>query len=70
DFLKALRENNNREWFTANKSRYQAEHAHVVEFAEALLARMGQHDQLVPMTGKQSLFRIYRDVRFSKDKSP
>ena len=70
DFLKELRENNNREWFTANKSRYQAEHAHVVEFAEALLARMGQHDQLVPMTGKQSLFRIYRDVRFSKDKSP
>ncbi|MCB0599497.1 MAG: DUF2461 domain-containing protein [Lewinellaceae bacterium] len=70
DFLKELRENNNREWFTANKSRYQAEHAHVVEFAEALLARMGQHDQLEPMTGKQSLFRIYRDVRFSKDKSP
>lgn len=70
DFLKALRDNNNREWFAANKDWYQKEHAHAVAFAEALLARMGQHDQLVPMTGKQSLFRIYRDVRFSKDKSP
>ncbi len=70
DFLKALRDNNKREWFTANKAWYEKEHAHAVEFAEALLARMGQHDQLVPMTGKQSLFRIYRDVRFSKDKSP
>ena len=70
DFLKALRDNNNREWFNANKAWYQEEHAQMIEFAETLLARMGQHDQLVPMTGKQSLFRIYRDVRFSKDKSP
>lgn len=70
DFLKELRENNGRDWFNANKDWYKKEHAQAVEFAEALLARMGQYDQLVPMTGKQSLFRIYRDVRFSKDKSP
>ncbi len=69
-FLRELRDNNNREWFTANKKRYQGELEHMIAFTEALLNRMGQHDNLVPMTAKQSLFRIYRDVRFSKDKPP
>jgi uncharacterized protein (TIGR02453 family) len=70
EYLRELREHNTREWFNANKPRYQAELAQVVAFAENLLARMSQHDELEPMTAKQSLFRIYRDVRFSKDKSP
>lgn len=42
----------------------------MIAFAEALLDEMSHHDHLVPMTGKQSLFRIYRDTRFSKDKTP
>lgn len=70
NFIKELQKNNNRPWFTENKALYQAEHAHMVAFAEALIDEMSHHDQLVPMSGKQSLFRIYRDVRFSKDKSP
>jgi uncharacterized protein (TIGR02453 family) len=70
EFLRELREHNNREWFNAHKPRYQAELAQVAELAEQLLARMSLHDELEPMTAKQSLFRIYRDVRFSKDKSP
>lgn len=69
-FLRELRDNNEREWFNANKKRYQAEQQHMIAFAGALLDRMGQHDNLAPMSAKQSLFRIYRDVRFSKDKSP
>lgn len=69
-FLRELRKNNNRDWFNDHKDRYREEHAKMLDFAETLIARMSTHDQLEPMTGKQSLFRIYRDVRFSKDKSP
>ena len=69
-FLKALSENNNREWFTENKKHYEQEHADIVAFADALLAKMNEHDVIETPSGKKSLFRIYRDVRFSKDKSP
>lgn len=70
DFLIDLQGNNNREWFTENKKRYEANQKNIVVFADALLAKMNQHDVLETPTGKKSLFRIYRDVRFSKDKSP
>jgi len=70
DFLNDLKENNNRPWFDANKSRYKESHEELITFAETLLSEMGKHDDIVPATGKKSLFRIYRDVRFSKDKSP
>ena len=69
-FLKDLAKNNNRPWFNDNKERYIAAHENMIEFAEALIDEMSHHDNLVPMTGKKSLFRIYRDIRFSKDKSP
>ncbi len=70
EFLRDLAKNNNRPWFNDNKDRYTAAHENMIEFAEALIDEMSHHDNLVPMTGKKSLFRIYRDVRFSKDKSP
>ena len=70
EFLQDLKGNNNREWFNAHKDRYLSEHQHVINFAEALMARMEAHDHIVPRTGKQSLHRIYRDTRFSKDKTP
>jgi uncharacterized protein (TIGR02453 family) len=69
-FLKAIEKNNNRPWFQDNKLKYEAAHLEMIEFTEALMVLMNKHDNLVPMTGKKSLFRIYRDVRFSKDKSP
>ncbi|MFK7784127.1 MAG: DUF2461 domain-containing protein [Crocinitomicaceae bacterium] len=69
-FLKDLRKNNNRDWFTENKKRYQGEHAEIATFAEALLTKMNEHDVIETPSGKKSLYRIYRDVRFSKDKSP
>lgn len=70
EFLKELGLNNNREWFTENKKLYEANLKNIVVFADSLLAKMNEHDVLETPTGKKSLFRIYRDVRFSKDKSP
>ncbi len=69
-FLLDLQANNNRDWFQAQKARYDASHQNMITFAEALFDRLSQSDQLVPMSGKKILFRIYRDVRFSKDKAP
>ena len=70
DFLRKLSKNNTREWFNANKDWYQREHQNMIEFADALINNMNQNDQIETASGKRSLFRIYRDVRFSKDKSP
>lgn len=69
-FLAELKENNNREWFTDHKDRYRVEHAKVADFADQLIEEVNKFDVLEPTTGKKSLFRIYRDVRFSKDKRP
>jgi len=69
-FLKDIRKNNNKPWFEKNKARYTAMHENMITFAEDLMKELGKSDKLVPMTGKKSLFRIYRDVRFSKDKTP
>jgi uncharacterized protein (TIGR02453 family) len=73
-FLRDLGANNDREWFTANKARYVE---HVQEPALAFIEDVGmrlpeisRHFVADPRTTGGSLFRIYRDVRFSKDKSP
>lgn len=70
DFLKKLARNNNREWFSKHKDEYVRAHENMVSFASALLAEMNKHDNIETASGKDSLFRIYRDVRFSKDKTP
>ncbi len=70
DFLSLLGKNNNREWFNKNKEHYLKAHENVINFAESLLMEMRRHDDIETLSGKKSLFRIYRDVRFSKDKSP
>lgn len=70
DFLHQLDANNNRDWFNENKSSYQLAHQEVIDFAEELLIRLKAYDQIVTNSGKKSLMRIYRDVRFSKDKRP
>ncbi|MEM6730142.1 MAG: DUF2461 domain-containing protein, partial [Myxococcota bacterium] len=73
-FLRELEKNNNREWFTANKSRYE-EHvkAPLLAFVgdiEAPLMKVSPHVVADPSPVGGSMFRIYRDVRFSKDKRP
>jgi uncharacterized protein (TIGR02453 family) len=68
EFLKLLKKNNNREWFAKHKDRYLSELANIEKFAEALFNEMNKHDVL-ENNGK-FLFRIYRDIRFSNDKTP
>lgn len=70
DFLKDLRENNNRDWFTENKPRYEKSHKEMYTFAESIIERLNQFDSISTPSGKKSLYRIYRDVRFSKNKDP
>ena len=73
-FVRDLEKNNDRDWFNANKSRYED---HVKEPALEFISDFGPklqkispHFDAIPKAVGGSLFRIYRDVRFSKDKSP
>jgi uncharacterized protein (TIGR02453 family) len=70
DFLRKLKKNNNRDWFNAHKDRYLEEHESMIAFADALLNEMNKHDVIETPGGKASLMRIYRDTRFSNDKTP
>lgn len=70
-FLRNLKQNNDRGWFSENKEKYTAAQQNVLEFVEELLAEMSKFDEnFAKMDPKKTLFRIYRDTRFSKDKSP
>ena len=70
DFLNQIAKNNNRDWFNANKATYTEAHENMIAFADDLLAAMQTHDHIETESGKRSLMRIYRDTRFSKDKTP
>jgi uncharacterized protein (TIGR02453 family) len=70
DFLKTLAKHNDREWFNKNKHLYTAAHENIISFTDDLLKEMNKHDNIETGSGKDSLFRIYKDVRFSKDKTP
>lgn len=69
-FLNQLKENNTREWFNAHKDEFIAQQSHIEEFASALLGMLNLTDVIETPSGKKSLYRIYRDTRFSKDKTP
>ena len=70
DYLQKLKKNNHRDWFNANKAAYQKELKLLEQFAEALLVELNRHDEIETPSGKKSLHRIYRDIRFSGDKTP
>jgi uncharacterized protein (TIGR02453 family) len=70
DFLNKLKKNNNREWFNAHKAAFSRELLLVEAFAEGLLRNLNVHDMIETPSGKKSLYRIYRDTRFSSDKTP
>ncbi|HVW96552.1 MAG TPA: DUF2461 domain-containing protein [Mucilaginibacter sp.] len=72
DFLADLAGNNNREWFQANKDRYEAARENVIEFTGELLRLMHQIDPGIDpaLDAKKCVMRIYRDIRFSKNKTP
>jgi uncharacterized protein (TIGR02453 family) len=70
-FLSDLSQNNNREWFNDNKPRFETAKADFLEFTTKLLAEMAKiQPDLNNTLAKDCIFRIYKDVRFSKDKSP
>ncbi|RAW00837.1 DUF2461 domain-containing protein [Pseudochryseolinea flava] len=69
-FLQDLSVNNNRDWFNDNRARFELAKANVEQMMDALIAKMNVHDQIDTPNGTKSLYRIYNDVRFSKDKSP
>ncbi|GAL67118.1 hypothetical protein JCM19301_2283 [Jejuia pallidilutea] len=64
-FLK-IRKNNNRDWFNENKPEFKAIEGEVKLFYNALFQNLNKHDDI----DKLKIFRIYRDVRFSKNKLP
>ncbi len=65
-FLKDLKANNTREWFNDNKPTFQLYQTEVKAFYQEVEDKLGQSD----LIEKHKVFRIYRDVRFSKDKTP
>lgn len=71
NFLRNLTKNNNREWFAENKEKYVSAYDNTISFVEGLIEEIGKFDEEILKTdAKKAIFRIYRDVRFSKDKSP
>jgi uncharacterized protein (TIGR02453 family) len=74
DFLRELGDNNERAWFKANKERYQADVVvPVAAFIETMalpVHAVSEHFIVDPRPNGGSMFRIYRDTRFSKDKTP
>ena len=71
NFLRKLAVNNNREWFKQNKSDYDSIRV-VFEFMiQQLIDELQKHDSsIVGIKAKDCIFRIYRDIRFSYDKTP
>jgi uncharacterized protein (TIGR02453 family) len=74
EFLRELRDNNDREWFSENKTRYEEQVLDValrfIQSMQAPLADMAPHFTAVPKRVGGSLMRVYRDTRFSKVKTP
>lgn len=70
-FLNKLSENNNREWFQANKKEFDKAQKELQSFINTLIEKLKVSEpELGELTAKDCMFRIYRDTRFSKDKQP
>ena len=70
-FLNELAAHNDREWFNAHKAEYQSAAARFSDFSAGLIEGIRAFDDTIgPLTPKDCTYRIYRDIRFSKDKSP
>ena len=71
DFLKELKINNNREWFQQNKNHYLTIKEIYEHFIDLLIQKIKEFDPaLGNISSKECIYRIYRDIRFSKDKTP
>ncbi|MBK8944531.1 MAG: DUF2461 domain-containing protein [Ignavibacteriae bacterium] len=71
EFMSELEKNNNREWFTSNKPRYEKFVKIPFEnFIQHMIYKFQEIDENLNITPEEAIFRIYRDIRFSKDKTP
>lgn len=70
DFLEELRFNNNKTWFDENRKRYDQARANCEALIDDIIHHFAAVEELGKTTAKDCLFRINRDVRFSKDKTP
>lgn len=70
-FLKDLENNNNREWMNENKARYLEAKTAFEVLVQDLIGRLSEFDpELIRTSPKECIFRLHRDIRFSKDKTP
>jgi len=71
NFLSELKNNNNREWFKANKKRFDRLRAWFIKEVQEVIERIAAFDpEIAGLEAKSCVYRIYRDVRFSHDKTP
>ena len=70
EFLGGLERNNNKAWFEAHRPAYEAARRTFEELVDELIQEVNKFDDLGSLSAKECIFRINRDVRFSKDKSP
>ncbi|NCI51745.1 DUF2461 domain-containing protein [Sediminibacterium roseum] len=70
-FLKNLKKNNNREWFEKNRAAYEAAKEDMARLVDDVIRQFGKKEEgIAPLTAKECVYRINRDVRFSKNKAP
>lgn len=70
-FLKGLKKNNNKPWFEANKKQYENAQSEIKTFVAEWIKSFGKKDEsITQLDPNKCIFRIYRDVRFSADKTP
>jgi uncharacterized protein (TIGR02453 family) len=70
-FLANLKDNNTREWFTDNKKEFEQNRDAYIELISQLTREIEVFDKdIIGVDPKKSMYRIYRDIRFSKDKTP
>src|SRR5437867_2860038 len=70
DFLSDLEQNNNKAWFDSHRAQYEQAREGFEYFVDSLISELGKFEDLGGLRAKDCMFRINRDIRFSKDKSP
>lgn len=69
-FAGDLKQNNNRSWFLDHRSDYEAARAHFEDYVAALIQELSKTEPLADLSPKDCIFRLNRDLRFTKDKTP
>ena len=69
-FLRDLEQNNNKQWFEAHRAQYEVAKDDFTNFVQVLIGEIDKFDPMGSLAAKDRISRIYRDTRFSKDKSP